>query len=751
MKSIIRKRLFVKGIVQGVGFRPFIYRLANQLNIKGWVLNSSAGVTIEAEGKGRAVNEFIERIQNDKPANARIDLLKVWPLGNKGYRHFTIRESTSSKNGQPLISPDLATCGECQKDLDVLHSRRYNYPFTNCTNCGPRYSIISSAPYDRVWTTMKAFRMCKDCDQEYHNMFDRRFHAQPNACSICGPRLFLYDVKRRPVRTDSPLEETVRLLKRGKIVAIKGIGGFHIACDARNEQAVRRLRLRKSRPHKPFALMAKLQDIRRVAHLYRAEIGLLATPQAPIVLLRKKKNRILCQSIAPGNPYLGMMLPYTPLHHLLFQKLNFLVMTSGNIQDEPIVIDDKECFDAFSSIVDYVLVNNRSIQNRSDDSILYYSPVTNASLLRRSRGYAPDPIDLPVEVKPTLACGGELKGTFCLARKKEAYLSPHLGDMENIETMSSFKQTLALYERWFRFRPDVIAHDLHPDYMTTRFALSMDHIKKVPVQHHFAHIASCLAENLVEEEAIGLAFDGTGYGTDGKIWGCEFLIGNVRHLKRVGHLMYIPLPGGEASIRHPYRIGISYLTYLLGSVPNLPFVKKIRADEVKAIEQMVKSNFNLVYTSSLGRLFDAVAAILGVMREITFEAQAAMQLEYLATAETRDSYPAKIRQGQNLAIDPTEILLGIVQDIRKGRSLELIATKFHNSVLRFSLELCKILRAQHHVNRVALSGGAFQNRRLLDGLYLRLKQNGFVPIFHHKVPCNDGGISLGQVVLANSI
>ncbi|MEO0226097.1 MAG: Sua5/YciO/YrdC/YwlC family protein, partial [candidate division WOR-3 bacterium] len=514
---------------------------------------------------------------------------------------------------------------------------------------------------------------------------------------------------------------------------------------------VKRLRRRKNRPHKPFAIMCKLKDIKKVAFLTRSEAELLSSPQSPIILLRKKKNNLLADAIAPDNPYLGIMIPYTPLHHLLFRELDYLVMTSGNLQDEPIIIDDEECFQKLSHIVDYVLTNNRLIQNRNDDSIVTYSRYTNFSILRRSRGYAPDPLDLPISIKPTLGCGGELKSTFCLAHSRIAYLSPHIGDLENNETMGAFEKILQNYKRWFKIEPELIAYDLHPDYMTTRFGQSIKSGQKKPVQHHFAHIAACLAENLIEEPVIGLAFDGTGYGLDGKIWGCEFLIGNIKGLKRAGHLKYLPLPGGEASIRHPYRIALAYLIYLFGSIPQLPFINKIPRQEKITIERMVESNFNLTFTSSLGRLFDAVSAILGFTTEITFEAQAAMQLEYLSTNPTEDLYLSTIEEEDGiLIINPGEIIKGIILDLKRGVSHHKIATKFHNSIIKFSIDTCLRLRSRYNLNRVAISGGAFQNRLLLEGLYKHLIINDFEPIFHRKVPYNDGGISLGQVVLANS-
>ncbi len=749
MKSPVRRSIAVKGIVQGVGFRPFVYRLAQNHKLRGWVLNSSSGVTVEVEGPIRRVDAFVKSISTKGPANARIDSVRISKLPFKGYHHFTIQESVADK-GSTLLSPDLATCSECREDITAPGNRRKGYPFTNCTNCGPRYSIIKTAPYDRVNTTMRSFKMCRNCAAEYQDVLDRRFHAQPNACPVCGPKLALYRINRRLVAAQSPIEKAVHLLLQGKILAVKGLGGFHIACDATNEAAVIRLRRRKGRPHKPLALMCRLSDVPLVARLTRPEALCLASPQAPILLLPKRKTRILAPSIAPANPYLGIMLPCTPVHHLLLGKLKFLVMTSGNRQDEPIVIDDKECFSELGGIVDYVLTNDRPIENRNDDSIVTYAPSTAFSILRRSRGYAPDPIDLPVKLAPTLGCGGELKSTFCIARNRTAFLSPHVGDMENGDTMSAYQQALAKYHRWFRFEPQVVAYDLHPDYMTTRFAKSTGIARKVGVQHHFAHIASCLAENLVSDRVIGLAFDGTGYGTDGKIWGCEFLVGDLTGFDRVAHLAYLPLPGGETSIRHPFRIGLAYLIHILKRVPDLPFVKEISRRERRVIERMLGNDFNLVDTSSLGRLFDAIAAILGVTRQITFEAQAAMQLEYLATDRTVMSYPAEIRlQNNSLVIDPAEIISGVVTDVKHRLRAETIAVKFHNSVIAFSINTCKKLRQEYNISKVALSGGAFQNRLLLEGLVRALKKNGFAPIFHQKVPYNDGGIALGQVILAN--
>jgi len=760
------KRIRIKGIVQGVGFRPFVYRLADVLKIRGFVRNTTNGVEIEVEGKGSNLKKFIGLLEKKKPVAARIDKLLVEELPARGFRNFIIKESRIVK-GFTQVSPDIATCRECLKEFVNLKDRRYRFPFINCTNCGPRYSIIIDTPYDRKRTTMNDFVMCERCELEFYKITNRRFHAQPDCCSICGPLFSLYKINGKKIETEGSIEETVRLLKKGEIVAIKGIGGFHIACDATNCQSVKRLRRLKNRPTKPFAIMIEKENLKKIVYVSLEERKLIESPVAPIMLLKKRRS-VICEEVAPNNPYLGVMLPYTPVHYLLLEEIPHLVMTSGNIQDEPIVKDDQEVKEKLAKIVNYYLTHNRNIENRCDDSIGFYTPKKDFSIIRRSRGYVPAPLDLPFTVEPTLAVGPYLKNTFTLAHRKEAYISPHIGDLDNFETLNFFNEMVKKYKRWFKIEPKLIVHDLHPDYLSTKIALDMakgERLKVKGVQHHIAHIVSCLGEHKIFDKAIGIAFDGTGYGLDGRIWGSEFFIGDLNGQKRAAHLEYLPLPGGEASIKKPYRIAIAYIHKLLGDrflsdvVAQLmvhrslsvvaPFM--VPALEIETIKKIIDANYNLAYTSSMGRLFDCVSAMLGITKEITYEAEAAINLEYIAKKGINGHYPYKIEGGEEIIIYVSDILQGIIQDLKKNVSKDIISAKFHNTVVQFSLDIAKKLRKIYKVNKVCLSGGVFQNRYLLNLMIRKLESTGFKIYIHHKLPTNDGCISYGQVIYGNLI
>ena len=734
-----------------------MYRLANDLDLKGFVRNTTDGIDIEVEGVTNHITQFIKRLQEEKPKAARIDDLLTEDLVPNAFKKFVIKESKISK-GFTQISPDIATCEDCLIELYNSHDRRHGFPFINCTNCGPRYSIIIGTPYDRNRTSMKKFAMCSDCEKEFHKVTDRRFHAQPDCCMVCGPRLSLYSIERGDVKTDDPISTAAELLKKGRIIAIKGIGGFHIVCDATNSKVVRRLRKFKNRPAKPFAIMVKSKDLKKIVNLADAENEIISSPVAPIMLLTKRR-KIICEEVAPNNPYLGVMVPYAPVHHLLLEKIPYLVMTSANIQDEPIVADEIGVVKKLKNIVSLYLTHNRRIENRCDDSIGLYLFNKGFSIIRRSRGYVPVPIDLPFSVKPTLAVGPYLKNTFTLANKQEAYVSPHIGDLDNLETMDFFNEMVDKYKRWFRIEPELIVHDLHPDYLSTKIARKMKG-KKIGVQHHIAHVVSCLGENRVLDKAIGIAFDGTGYGFDGNIWGGEFFIGDLSVQKRVGHLDYLPLPGGEASIKKPYRIAIAYLYKLFGEdvVASLfcsgkgivaPF--RVRLEEVKTIINMIEQNRNVVYTSSMGRLFDCVAAMLGLIKEITFEAEAAINLEYIASKRTRKTYPYRIKGAEPMIIELNGILAGVVKDLQKGVSLEVISAKFHNTIVYLSLEIAKKLSRIYRMKKVCFSGGVFQNRYLLNLMIDKFEDAGFEVYVHHQLPTNDGCISYGQVILGNSV
>lgn len=744
-----RKKIRIKGIVQGVGFRPFVYRLAHRLQLKGFVRNTTSGVEIEIEGTSANTSRFLRSVRNNTPPAARIDEISIDNVTSKGHREFSIRESKRSE-GFTQISPDIATCGDCLYEMYDRKDRRYGFPFINCTNCGPRYSIITETPYDREKTSMSGFKMCPACGKEFRAVKDRRFHAQPDCCSVCGPHYVFYKIirknrvrKEKKIDTPDPILEAAILLKKGKIVAIKGIGGFHIACDATNCATVRQLRKLKHRPSKPFAIMAEIDNLDDIVHYNNNEKKLLKSTIAPIMLLRKRKS-IICEEVSPKNPYLGVMVPYTPVHYLLLEYIPHLIMTSANIQDEPIVHRGRDVVEKLGSLVSFCLDHNRAIENRCDDSVGYYLPKRGFSIIRRSRGYVPIPIRLPNTVRPTLAVGPYLKNTFTLARTREAYVSPHIGDLDNLQTLQFFHEMVEKYVNWFRIEPELIIHDLHPDYQSTKLAKQIPGAK-IGVQHHIAHFASCLGENNVTSKTIGIIFDGTGYGLDGKIWGGEFFIGGLHEQQRVAHLQYLPLPGGESSIRKPYRIAVAYAHHLLGKTLRIAPVS-----ETRVIQQMIEQNRNLAYTSSMGRLFDCVSAMLGVTSEITYEAEAAINLEYTAKPGVKGSYPYKIIVGDPLVIDVRDTLDAILKDRRKRISNGIISAKFHNTIVAFSLDVAGNLRKKHRTKQVCFSGGVFQNRYLLSLMIKRFEASGFRVFTHHLLPNNDGCISYGQVIAGNS-
>jgi hydrogenase maturation protein HypF len=750
MQKRKRARIRVKGVVQGVGFRPFVYRLAEGSDLKGYVRNTTNGVDIEVEGSDKGIARFIKKLQTHNPRASRIDTLKVTRLTPKFYKRFTIRKSKVSK-GFTQISPDIATCRYCLKEFNDQQDRRYRFPFINCTNCGPRYSIIQRTPYDRKQTSMKHFTMCQDCAAEFRDVMDRRFHAQPDCCADCGPRLSLYTRTGTKVRGKDPMIKAAQLLKKGKIIAIKGLGGFHIACDATNKSAVRRLRALKNRPAKPFAVMSRYNDLSDIIDISKKERKIINSPVAPIILA-KKKGRIICDAVAPNNPYLGVMVPYTPVHYLLLEHVPFLVMTSANIQDEPIIIDDHEIMKKLGHIVTHYLTHDRAIVNRCDDSVGFHLVNRGFSIMRRSRGYAPAYIDLPHAVRPSLAVGPYLKNTFTLADQRNAYVSPHIGDLDNRATMVFFEEMVKKYKKWFRIEPELIIHDLHPDYLSTKIAQHMNG-KKIGIQHHAAHIVSCLGEHGLSEQVIGIAFDGTGYGTDGRIWGGEFFIGDLRTQKRVAHLEYLPLPGGEASIKKPYRIALAYVKTLFDSSAMVSLkstLQKVTAKELKIIGQLLDQERNVVYTSSMGRLFDSVAALLGLIHEITYEAEGAINLEYAAKPGIRSHYPYLLEPTHPIVIKIRPLFESLMRDMKKGIAKRIIAAKFHNTVAAFALDITVKLSRLYKVKKVCLSGGVFQNRYLLNLMIAELEAAGFKVFFHEKLPTNDGCISYGQIILGNA-
>lgn len=781
MANYSRKEIKITGIVQGVGFRPFVYNLATSLGLKGYVLNSSEGVKIDIEGEPQKIDEFLSslnpksKIQNPEskiklPPLSRIEnILVAEGFSLRNYASFEIRESFPDgkpvpecfNRGFALISPDIATCPDCLSELLNPDDRRYQYPFTNCTNCGPRYSIILDIPYDRPKTTMAKFKMCPDCEREYHDPTNRRFHAQPNACHICGPQVKL-QVASYKLQVDErdPLKAAIELLKQGAIGAIKGLGGFHIACDATNDEAVKRLREKKRRSNKPFAIMCPdIGVVKKICNVSAQSEILLSSELKPIVLLPKLQNNIISEYIAPDNNYFGVMLPYTPLHQLLFDpSFIALVMTSGNLSEEPIVIDNDEAMEKLSDIADFFLFHNRDIYMRVDDSIVRVYKGTK-SVIRRSRGYVPYPIELGIDMPEILGCGGELKNTFTLTKGHYAIMSQHIGDLENYDAIDFFKETLKNLKNSFRVEPTIIAHDLHPDYWATKFAKELkthnSSLITVPIQHHHAHIVSCMAENYLKEKVIGISWDGTGYGTDNAIWGGEFLIADYKEFERAGHFRYVPLPGGDKAIREPYRIALSHLYDTYGAdflKLDIPFINQNK-DKTKNIFKMIDSRINTVETSSAGRLFDAVSSIINGIDAVTFEGEAAVKLEMMADQSITDSYktqkPEDRRQKPEypMIIDTRILIKEIINDLLNGVCHSVISSKFHNTLAEIIAEVCKKIKIDTGIDRVVLSGGCFQNIFLLDRTLDKLG-NEFNTYIHKDVPTNDGGISLGQAVIA---
>lgn len=759
----VRRRIYVTGVVQGVGFRPFVYNLATRYGLAGWVCNTSAGVEIEAQGSDEQVARFIEALQVEAPPLARIDQVLTEELTPNGDTGFEIRHSAAQPGRFQPISPDVATCDACLAEVMDPRDRRYRYPFTNCTHCGPRFTIIRDIPYDRPQTTMASFTMCPECQAEYDDPTNRRFHAQPNACPACGPQVTLVPAVGRslpPGLPPDPIEATRALLTEGFIVAVKGIGGFHLACDARNEEAVRRLRERKGRAGKPFALMVRdLEAARRLCEVSPEEAKLLLSRERPILLLRARPEHDVAPSVAPRQRNLGMMLPYTPLHHLLLAPgaPDALVMTSGNISEEPIITDNDEALRRLSPIADAFLMHNRDIYMRCDDSVVRV--FRGAELpIRRSRGYAPYPVHLGWDAIPLLACGGELKNTFCVTRGPYAFLSQHIGDMENLQTLEAFEKAVTHFERLFRISPEAIACDLHPDYLATRYAQQRAEREGLPligVQHHHAHVAACLAEHQASGPAIGVAFDGTGYGDDGAIWGGEFLIADLRGYRRAAHLAYVPLPGGDAAVRRVYRIAWSHLAHAYGSSwPDLPALRDLPADEERIVRQQLDRGINAPPTSSMGRLFDAVSSLCGICQHATYEGQAAIELEmasYPSLSEA-STYPWPLGDPPETgpwALDTAPLIRAIVEDLLAGTDPAMAAARFHHTIAQMVADVCLRLRERFGLNEVALSGGVWQNTALLELTVDRLAGHGFQVYTHRLVPPNDGGLSLGQAVVAD--
>lgn len=741
------------GIVQGVGFRPFVYRLAHTLDLKGFVLNQSEGVMIEIEGAPVAVQTFAEKLCSDAPPLADVQDVSMIEIPVVGEPDFSILRSLEEPGKFALVPPDVGTCDDCVRDFSDPHNRRFGYPFTNCTNCGPRYTIIQDIPYDRAKTTMSGFAMCAACQAEYDDPLNRRFHAQPNACPTCGPEVELWS--GQPLNTVNCADVIGRaqsLLREGRILAVKGLGGFHLACDAENDVAVKCLRERKRRSDKAFALMAAgISVIEKFCHVSGSDREALLSPRRPIVLMPKRADCTLSAAVAPGNTTLGFMLPYAPLHSLLLKGFQALVMTSGNVAEEPIVSRNEELW-KLEHLADFFLVHNRDIQTRVDDSVVR---TFGGALLpvRRSRGFAPNPIDLGIPLEEILACGGELKNTLCLTKDHYAILSQHIGDLENFETLVFFRETLEHMQRFFRVSPRVIAYDLHPGYLSTKFALDLEGVEKIGVQHHHAHVAACMAENGLREKVIGVAFDGTGFGADEQIWGGEFLICDYASFERKAHFRYVPLAGGDSAVRQPWRSALSHLRDTFGSAAaslELPLFSAVPPASISVVARMLSQNVNTVQTSSCGRLFDAVASIVGLRQETNYEGQAAIELEAVAVEGIDDAYPFEIGNGTSWEIDVRPAIAAIVRDLSAETATGVISARFHNMVVETVVRVCKRIRRQDALNSVCLSGGTFQNMYLLKRAAEDLRQAGFEVFRHTEVPANDGGLALGQAVIANA-
>jgi len=760
LDPIERRRIEVRGLVQGVGFRPFVYRTARSLGLTGWVLNNSAGVVLEAEGPFGQLDALILALRQSSPPLARVEGIQCATAVVKHDFEFEIQASQVVPGRNVPVAPDSTICPECLTELLDPGDRRYLYPFINCTNCGPRFTIVADIPYDRKKTTMRGFAMCPACKAEYTDPLDRRYHAQPNACPACGPTVRLISDTQGEAIAIEAITVAARLLANGHILAVKGLGGYHLACDGLNERAVELLRKRKRRYAKPFALMVpNLHTARMLCDVNEEEARLLESRQRPIVLLKKKGSCPVASEVASNYQKLGLMLPYTPLHIVLMNKFieasdangpSSLVMTSGNLSEEPIAYCDEDARERLDLIVDASLNHNREIQTRCDDSVVQVT-AAGLQILRRSRGYVPEPIKtgfhFPV---PILATGGHLKNTFCLAKDNQAFVSQHIGDLENLETLSSFKEGVEHFKKLFDVKPEAVAFDLHPEYLASKYALESGIPRQIGVQHHHAHIASVLAEHRLTGPVIGVAADGTGYGTDGAIWGCEIFVAGLADFTRVAHLDYLPMPGGAQAIRQPWRMAAVYLRQTFGDAfvdLDIPFTRALLKREWRTLAQMLDKNVNCLNTSSLGRLFDAVSALLCIRDEVQYEGQAAIELETLAV-ESESWYPFEIRAGEPATLDVSAMIRAIVGDIQNRLPAVQISGKFHRTIAELLARSCRSVRARVKINKVALSGGVFQNQLLLKQLLDRLHLFDFEVFTNHEAPPNDGGLSLGQAAVA---
>ena len=766
----MRTGLRVDGVVQGVGFRPFVYSLATSLGLGGLVGNDADGVFAEVEGSPEAVGTFLRLLERQSPPLARIDRVRTRPLAPTGAAGFVIVSSRPGGERRALISADTAPCADCLRELADPADRRYRYPFINCTNCGPRFTIVTDVPYDRPFTTMAGFTMCPVCQAEYDDPGNRRFHAQPVCCPACGPRLTLTQADGTPLPgvpelAADPVTAAARLLRDGRILAVKGAGGYHLVVAAGHVGATAALRARKHRADKPFALMvADLTQARSLCLVDQAAGDLLASARRPIVLLPRHPGSaaLVAPAVAPGNRQLGLMLPSTPLHHLLLAAAGMpVVATSGNVADEPIAFTDADARTRLRGIADAFLTHDRAIHMRTDDSVSRLAG-GREQLIRRARGYVPEPLALSLAVRrPVLGCGAQLKNTFCLAKGSRAFVSHHIGDLENAETLASFTAGIEHFRRLFDIQPQLVAHDLHPDYLSGKYAAGLTDADLVGVQHHHAHIASCLADNGHPGPAIGVAFDGTGYGSDGTLWGGEFLVADLTGFRRAGFLEPVPMPGGAAAIRQPWRMAAAYLRTAYGSTPPPGLAVRQRNEKQwDAIGQLAERGINAPLTSSAGRLFDAVAALLGVRDAISYEGQAAIELEQLADPAEPGRYPVRLAglavlgtgaSARPVVVSGSDLVRAAAEDLTAGVAAPVIAGRFHNGLAAAVASVCAVLREQTGLGVVALSGGVFQNVLLAGAVARQLTDAGFAVLQHRQVPCNDGGISLGQVAVAGAI
>ncbi len=760
--DVLRLKIIIRGAVQGVGFRPFVFRLAEELKLKGWVSNTTQGVFIEVEGEKNTLHHFLLRVQNEKPPRAFIQSCEHSFLDAAGFSQFEIRESANEGKISTLVLPDSATCPDCLSEIFDSSNRRYLYPFTNCTNCGPRFTIIQSLPYDRDNTTMKPFTLCKECSLEYHTPANRRFHAQPNACPLCGPHLELWDEQGKKLSSHhTAMQETVTALAEGKVVAVKGLGGFHLMVDAKNEFAVKQLRQRKHREEKPLAVMfPSLESIVHECEVSELEKYLLRSPESPIVLLQKKMNveqTHISLLVAPRNPYLGAMLPYTPLHHILLHKCGFpVVATSGNLSDEPICIDEHDAVKRLHGIADLFLVHNRPIERHCDDSIVRIV-AGREMLMRRARGYAPLPIYIRTENEDTvLAVGAHLKNTIALSNGSNIFISQHIGDLETVQAHNAFKKVIHDFQKMYEAVPQKILCDAHPEYLSTKFAKAA-HLPTEEVQHHYAHVASCMAENELHGSVLGVSWDGTGFGLDGTIWGGEFLLTDEHSFRRTATFRTFPLPGGEQAIKQPRRVALGMLYEIfcekMFEMSELCSLQAFTKEEQKILRQMLVKKIHSPLTSSAGRIFDAVASLIALQQISSYEGQAAIELEYAATLHRNDErYPFAINEqpatntqrDASLCIDWEPMVHAILSDLANKKTIGYIASKFHNTMADIIVAVAKKTGEQ----RVVLSGGCFQNVYLLELVVQRLQSENFQPYWHQRVPTNDGGIALGQVYAA---